>query len=176
MVLQTNFNLSVSFSKTGAIEVSVPSQYSNKLCGMCGNFRNVMDDDENMPDRSLKILEQKWNSASSYCQDPTVPSMCSEAEKLEYKSKMYCGVLLSQNGSFSLCSFSLNLSGLFKSCIFEMCATKGDHEAFCDALQTVEKFCTEVGISVTGWRNATNCCTSLKIVFLLHNKELELIC
>ncbi|KAK3534605.1 hypothetical protein QTP86_016752 [Hemibagrus guttatus] len=161
VVLQTNFNLSVSFAKTGALELSVPIQYSNKLCGMCGNFNNLMDDDKNMPDRSLvkdtQILGQKWKSASFYCQDPIVPSMCSESEKLEYADKMYCGVLLSQNGPFAKCSSSLDTSSLFRSCISEMCITKGDHEAFCNVLQAVEKSCSEVGISVTGWRNATHC-------------------
>ncbi|XP_058273847.1 MAM and LDL-receptor class A domain-containing protein 2 isoform X6 [Hemibagrus wyckioides] len=161
VVLQTNFNLSVSFAKTGALEVSVPIQYSNKLCGMCGNFNNLMDDDKNMPDRSLvkdtQILGQKWKSASFYCQDPIVPSMCSESEKLEYADKLYCGVLLSQNGPFAKCSSSLDTSSLFRNCISEMCTTKGDHEAFCDVLQAVEMSCSEVGISVTGWRNATHC-------------------
>lgn len=167
MVLQTNFNLSVSFAKSGALQVTVPIQYSNKLCGMCGNFNNVMDDDKNIPDRSLvkdtQIMGQKYKSANSFCQEPTVPSVCSESEKTEYASKIYCGVLLSQKGPFSKCSSSLDTSSLFRSCIFEMCTTKGYQEAFCDVLQAVEKSCSEVGISVTGWRNATHCCMSLNI-------------
>ncbi|XP_053507428.1 MAM and LDL-receptor class A domain-containing protein 1 isoform X2 [Ictalurus furcatus] len=164
VVLQTNFNLSVSFAKSGALQVTVPIQYSNKLCGMCGNFNNVMDDDKNIPDRSLvkdtQIMGQKWKSANSFCQEPTVPSVCSESEKTEYASKIYCGVLLSQKGPFSKCSSSLDTSSLFRSCIFEMCTTKGYQEAFCDVLQAVEKSCSEVGISVTGWRNATRCSLS----------------
>lgn len=167
-MLQTNFNLSISFAMSGALHVTVPIQYSDKLCGMCGNFNTVMDDDKNMPDISLvkdtQILGQKfW--ANSLCQEPIVSGMCSESEKLEYASKMYCGVLMSQNGPFSKCSSSLDTSSLFRSCISEMCTAKGDHEAFCNVLQAVEKSCSEVGISVTGWRNATNCCTSLSIFF-----------
>lgn len=174
MVLQTNFNLLISFAISGALQVTVPIQYSDKLCGMCGNFNNVMDDDKNMLDRSLvkdtQILGQKWKSANSLCQEPIVSGMCSESEKLEYASKMYCGVLLSQNGPFSRCSSSLDTSSLFRSCISEMCTTKGDHEAFCDVLQAVEKSCNEVGISVTGWRNATNCSTSL-IIFISSSSQ-----
>ncbi|MCI4390787.1 hypothetical protein PGIGA_G00126870 [Pangasianodon gigas] len=161
VVLQTNFNLSISFATSGALQVTVPIQYSDKLCGMCGNFNSVMDDDKNMSGRSLvkdtQILGQKWKSANSLCQEAIVPSMCSESEKLEYASNMYCGVLLSQNGPFSKCSSSLDTSSLFRSCISEMCTTKGDHKAFCDVLQAVEKSCSEAGISVTGWRNATHC-------------------
>lgn len=164
VVLQTNFNLSLAFAESGALQVTVPIQYSDKLCGMCGNFNNVMEDDKNMPDRSLvKDIQNQRQSASFLCQDPIVPSMCSESEKLEYASKMYCGVLLSQNGPFSKCSSFLDTKGLFRSCISEMCTTKGDHEAFCIVLQAVEKSCSEVGISVSGWRNASHCCTSLNI-------------
>ncbi|XP_047662628.1 MAM and LDL-receptor class A domain-containing protein 1 isoform X2 [Tachysurus fulvidraco] len=161
IVLQTNFNLSVSFFKTGAVEVTVPIQYSDKLCGMCGNFNNLMDDDKNIPGGSsvedTQILGQTRKSDSFYCQDPIVSSGCSESEKLEYTSRMYCGVLLSQNGPFSKCSSSLDTSVLFQSCMSEMCTTKGDHEALCDVMQAVEMSCSEVGISVTGWRNATHC-------------------
>ncbi|XP_060761381.1 MAM and LDL-receptor class A domain-containing protein 1-like [Neoarius graeffei] len=147
-MLQTNFNLSISFAMSGALHVTVPIQYSDKLCGMCGNFNTVMDDDKNMPDISLikdtQILGQKfW--ANSLCQEPIVSGMCSESEKLEYASKMYCGVLMSQNGPFSKCSSSLDTSSLFRSCISEMCTAKGDHEAFCNVLQAVEKSCSERG-------------------------------
>lgn len=162
MLLQTNFNLSISFDKSGALQVTIPIQYSDKLCGMCGNFNSIRDDDKDMPDRSLvKDTQNLRQKASSLCQELTVPSMCSESEKLEYESKIYCGVLLSQNGPFSKCSSFLDTSVFFRSCVSEMCTNKGDREAFCNALQAVEKSCSEVGISVTGWRNASHCCTSL---------------
>ncbi|XP_046731765.1 MAM and LDL-receptor class A domain-containing protein 1 isoform X3 [Silurus meridionalis] len=160
VVLQTNFNLSISFAKSGALQLTVPMQYSDKLCGMCGNFNNIMDDDKNMPGSSLvkdtHILGQKWKSANPLCQEPIVPNFCSESEELHYASEVYCGVLLSQNGPFSECSSSLDNSNFYRSCISEMCTTY-DPEAFCDIFQAIEKSCSEVGISVTGWRNATNC-------------------
>lgn len=175
-MLQTNFNLSVSFFKTGAVEVTVPIQYSDKLCGMCGNFNNLMDDDKNTTGgfsvKDTKILGQTWKSDSFYCQDPIVSSGCSESEKLEYTSKIYCGILLSQNGPFSKCSSSLDTSSLFQSCISEMCTTKGDHEAFCDVLQAVEKSCSEVGISVTAWRNATHCCMFLSSFYIIKKTNI----
>lgn len=162
VVLQTNFNLSISFAKSGALQVTVPIQYSDKLCGICGNFNNVMDDDKDMPDRSLvKSTQNLGQNVRSPCQEPIVPIMCSESEKLGYATKMYCGVLLSQNGPFSECSSVLDTSSLFRSCISEMCTTAGDHDTFCNVLQAIEKSCSEVGISVTGWRNATHCCMSL---------------
>lgn len=162
VVLQTNFNLSISFAKSGALHVTVPSKYSDKLCGMCGNFNNVMDDDKNMPERSqVKDTQNLGQNTRILCQEPIVPNMCLESERQEYASKMYCGVLLSQNGPFSQCSSFLDTLVLFKSCILEMCTNKGDHEAFCNVLQAVEKACSEVGISASGWRNATHCCMSL---------------
>lgn len=174
--LQTNFNLSISFANSGALQVTVPIQYSGKLSGMCGNYNNVMDDDKNMPDESLvkdtQNQEQKWKSDHFLCQEPIIPSMCTESEKLEYASKMYCGILLSHNSPFSTCYSFLDTSSLFNSCISEMCTIKGDHEAFCNVLQAVEKSCNEVGISVTGWRNATHCGMSHNILFFLYYTNL----
>ncbi|KAM9439245.1 uncharacterized protein Hap1MRO34_026562 [Clarias gariepinus] len=158
VMLQTNFNLSISFAKSGALQVTIPSQYSDKLCGMCGNFNNVMDDDKNMPDKYLVKDTQIPGQRPNYpCQDPTVQSMCTEMEEMEYSNKMFCGVLLSQNGPFSECSSFLDTSSLFRSCISKMCITKGDRDVFCDVLKAVEKSCSEVGFFVTGWRTATHC-------------------
>lgn len=171
-MLQTNFNLSISFAKSGALQVTIPSQYSDKLCGMCGNFNNVMDDDKNMPDKYLVKDTQIPGQRPNYpCQDPTVQSMCTEMEEMEYSNKMFCGVLLSQNGPFSECSSFLDTSSLFRSCISKMCITKGDRDVFCDVLKAVEKSCSEVGFFVTGWRTATHCCMSLNILLFFISKK-----
>ncbi|XP_037386876.1 zonadhesin isoform X4 [Pygocentrus nattereri] len=159
--LQTHFNLSVSYAKSGALHVTVPNQFSDKLCGMCGNFNHVMDDDHKMVNGSLaengQVLGQSWKSADPPCEEPTTPSMCSEAEQLEYASEAYCGVLLSPHGPFSECPSALGAVSFFRSCVFEMCSTQGDPETFCDVLQAFAKTCNDAGIPVTGWRNATYC-------------------
>ncbi|XP_036411853.1 zonadhesin [Colossoma macropomum] len=159
--LQTHFNLSVSYARSGALHVTVPNQFSDKLCGMCGNFNHMMDDDHKMVNGSLaenaQALGQSWKSEEPPCEEPTMPSMCSEAEKLEYASKAYCGILLSPHGPFSECSSALGAVSFFRSCVFEMCSTQGDPETFCDVLQAFAKTCSDAGIPVTGWRNATYC-------------------
>lgn len=163
--LQTNFNLSVSFARSGIIQVTVPNQFSDKLCGMCGNFNHMMDDDYKMPDGSLaedaQTLGQSWKSEDPQCQEPIQTTMCSEAEKLEYTSEAYCGILLSHHGPFSECSSALGAASIFRSCVFELCSTQGDPEAFCDVLQAFAKTCSEAGTPVPGWRNATFCRMSL---------------
>ncbi|KAL7850999.1 hypothetical protein AOLI_G00213550 [Acnodon oligacanthus] len=159
--LQTHFNLSVSYAKSGTLHVTVPNQFSDKLCGMCGNFNHVMDDDHKMVDGSLaenaQALEQSWKSEEPPCEEPTKPNMCSEAKKLEYASEAYCGILLSPHGPFSECSSALGAVSFFRSCVFEMCSTQGDPETSCDVLQAFAKTCNDAGIPVTGWRNATYC-------------------
>ncbi|KAL6468240.1 hypothetical protein MHYP_G00239170 [Metynnis hypsauchen] len=174
--LQTHFNLSVSYAKSGTLHVTVPNHFSDKLCGMCGNFNHVMDDDHKIVDGSLaenaQVLGQSWKSEDPPCEEPTKPSMCSEAEKLEYASEAYCGVLLSPHGPFSECSSALGAVSFFRSCVFEMCSTQGDPETFCDILQAFAKTCNDAGIPGTGWRNATYCRTSFKTFYtiIIHNQ------
>ncbi|KAI4880211.1 hypothetical protein NFI96_003064 [Prochilodus magdalenae] len=159
--LQTDYNLLVSYTSSGKLRVTVPSQFTGKLCGMCGNFNHRRDDDHKLLDGSLteniQVLGQSWQSEDPPCQESTKPSTCSEAEQLAYASEGYCGVLLSHSGTFSECSSSLGAVDFFQSCVYEMCSTRGDPGTYCDVLQAFAKSCNQAGIPVTGWRNATSC-------------------
>ncbi|XP_066508130.1 MAM and LDL-receptor class A domain-containing protein 1-like [Hoplias malabaricus] len=154
--LQTYFNLTVSYARSGSLQVTVPDQYSGKLCGMCGNFNKAMDNNSQLME-DVQALGLIWKAGDPPCEEPVKPSLCTEAEKLEYSSEAYCGILLSHPSPFSQCSTALGAKSFFQSCVFEMCSTRGDPETFCDVLQAFAKTCSEAGVPIFGWRNATYC-------------------
>ncbi|XP_051727352.1 MAM and LDL-receptor class A domain-containing protein 1-like isoform X7 [Ctenopharyngodon idella] len=155
LVLQTDFKLSVFYMGSGAVQVIVPSHYSNRICGMCGNFNKETEDDFKIPDGSF--VQDANVVGQSVCEEPTLPRVCTDAEEQQYASEVYCGLLTSRQGLFSACSSVLNADSFFQSCMFDMCTTHGDPAALCDTIEAFSAICDKVGISVAVWRNSTFC-------------------
>ncbi|XP_028831721.1 zonadhesin isoform X2 [Denticeps clupeoides] len=161
VVLETDFMLSVSLHASGKVQVNAPQWYLNNLCGLCGNFNHVKEDDYQRPDGSMAedvwSLGESWRSIDASCHLPFQPSSCSLPEEHEYASEPYCGILLSEHGPFADCSVVLSFKSYFSSCISDMCANNGDPVTFCNLLQTYADTCRKVGISIPAWRNSTFC-------------------
>ncbi|XP_051984548.1 zonadhesin [Xyrauchen texanus] len=161
VVLHTHFKLSVFYMQSGAVQVMVPSHYSNRTCGMCGNFNQVTEDDFRAPGGSLvrdaHVLGHSWLATDAVCEEPTMPRVCSETEELEYASEVYCGVLTSKQGPFSECLSVLNAESFVRSCMFDLCTSHKEAEAVCYAIQAFSDACNKVGITVPAWRNSTFC-------------------
>ncbi|KAF7648840.1 hypothetical protein LDENG_00151050 [Lucifuga dentata] len=163
VVLQTNFGLSVSYDSTGAVHVTLPSLYSDKVCGLCGNFNHLRGDDNHRPDGSnasdATALAESWQTQEtmSTCEAILIPHQCDQAEEAEYASELYCGGLLSMTGPFSGCLTVLEAESYFRSCVAGMCSSHGDPAVLCETLQMYADTCQEAGVTVPIWRNSTFC-------------------
>ncbi|XP_071398227.1 zonadhesin [Centroberyx affinis] len=162
VVVETSFDLFVSYDSAGAVHVTVPDTYSSKVCGMCGNFNNRGDDDYLMPDGSdapdAVALAESWRTeGAASCETILIPHQCDPQEEAEYASEPYCGGLLSGTGPFSSCLSVLGAESYFRSCVVGMCTTHGDPAVLCETLQGYTDICQEAGVVVPAWRNSTLC-------------------
>lgn len=162
VVLETDFDLHISYDNSGAVHVTVPASYSGQTCGMCGNFNNRKDDDYLTPDGShapdATALAQSWQTeGTSSCEIAVVPHQCDTQEMAEYSSEPYCGGLLSGSGPFSGCLSVLGAESYFRSCVAGMCAAHGDVAVLCETLQAYADLCQEAGVIVPAWRNSSLC-------------------
>ncbi|XP_078472604.1 IgGFc-binding protein-like isoform X10 [Lampetra planeri] len=164
VVLETDFNLVVRFDGNHHVEIFVPGEYTGELCGICGNFNGDGSDDNLKPDGSAAAssseLGNSWrvfNSSDDDCQDDTgeIPP-CDENDKNLYESDAFCGIITDPEGAFKECHAVLPPQGLFDNCVFDLCATDGDHGSLCQALQAYADQCAQAGVIVT-WRNNTFC-------------------
>uniref|UniRef100_S4R6Z7 VWFD domain-containing protein n=1 Tax=Petromyzon marinus TaxID=7757 RepID=S4R6Z7_PETMA len=164
VVLETDFNLVVRFDGNHHVEIVVPGEYAGQLCGICGNFNGDGSDDNLKPDGSAAAssseLGNSWrvfNSSDDDCQDDTgeIPP-CDENDKNLYESDTFCGIITDPEGAFKECHAVLPPQVFFDNCVFDLCATGGDHGSLCQALQAYADQCAQAGVIVT-WRNNTFC-------------------
>ncbi|XP_064848656.1 zonadhesin-like isoform X2 [Oncorhynchus masou masou] len=159
VTVETNFNLFVSYDDAGAVHITVPVSYSGKVCGLCGNFNHLRDDDYQTPGSSeaedSATFGQNWQSEA--CDLTVLPLECQPTEEAEYASEPYCGSLVSRHGPFSGCQSVLGAETYFRSCVAEMCGADGDPEVLCEALQSYSDMCLKAGVLVPAWRTSTMC-------------------
>ncbi|XP_030581933.1 MAM and LDL-receptor class A domain-containing protein 1-like [Archocentrus centrarchus] len=160
IVLDSTFGLTVSFDKAGAVHVTLPSTYSDKVCGMCGNFNHLKEDDFHNPNaQNVTALVESWQTGktASSCEAILLPHQCDPLEKAEYASELYCGGLFSTTGPFDDCLSVVQAESYFRSCVFGMCSTHGDPAVLCETLQIYSDVCSKAGIAVSMLRNSTFC-------------------
>ncbi|XP_074544748.1 zonadhesin [Halichoeres trimaculatus] len=161
--LRTTFGLLVSYDTAGAIHVTLPSKFSDEVCGLCGNFNHLREDDFTMPDGTnagdATALAESWQvgQTSSSCEAMLVPYPCNSLEMAEYASEMQCGSLLSSTGPFASCHAVVGSEGYFRGCVASMCSTFGDPMVLCETLEAYAGICQEAGVSLPLWRNSSLC-------------------
>ncbi|NWV41400.1 FCGBP protein, partial [Grantiella picta] len=163
IVLETDFNLRVSYDTDHSVEVKVPTIYFNLTCGMCGNFNNRRDDEYMMPNGQQAAdsneLGESWQVPDSdpSCGVPVPSPPCSAEEEKLYQSDQFCGILTTRPSSFERCHGVINPQDYFDTCLYDLCALNGGQEFLCAALEAYADACQAAGVTLLPWRNATFC-------------------
>ncbi|KAJ3594687.1 hypothetical protein NHX12_003994 [Muraenolepis orangiensis] len=163
VTVETDEKVLVSYDNAGAVHVKLPALYAGKVCGMCGNFNSLMEDDNRRPDGSespdATDLARSWQTGehTAPCDTILVPHMCDPLQEDSYRSLEFCGELLSSTGPFSRCLSILGVESYYRSCVAGMCAAHGDLAIMCRTLQSYADICYDAGVAVPSWRNATMC-------------------
>ncbi|KFQ64136.1 IgGFc-binding protein, partial [Phaethon lepturus] len=162
-VVMTDFGLRVKFDGNHRVEVTLPSTFGQKVCGMCGNYNGMAADDFLNPGGMLEpdstSLGNSWQvSNDSSCSAGPLPTpACNETDKQVIASSHFCGLLTDTSGPFQMCHAVLNPSGYFDTCLYDLCELGLDHEALCNSLQSYTDACQSLGVKTPVWRNTTFC-------------------
>ncbi|XP_011369989.1 zonadhesin [Pteropus vampyrus] len=163
ILLNTDFGLRVRYDGNHLVEVTVPSSYAGRLCGLCGNYNNNSLDDNLKPDKkaanSSMQLGIAWKS-DEYSEPGCFiaggkPLRCQGKKKTNIWKKN-CDILINPLGPFSQCHRVVPPHSSFNSCVHGQCGTKGDALTLCRSLQAYASLCTQAG-QTPAWRNSTFC-------------------
>ncbi|XP_051901395.1 IgGFc-binding protein [Pristis pectinata] len=161
-VLETDFGLEVSYEWNWYLTVTLTSSHFRSVCGLCGNFNGVKEDDVTFPNgtrapstvewaRSWKVPDHDpfcWDYCRGYC--PT----CSDADRALYGGPQFCGML---EEVFKGCHPKVDHRPFVDSCIYDVCLNQGSRKLLCQALEAYASECQKGGVTVKGWRAKTSC-------------------
>ncbi|XP_042300514.1 zonadhesin-like, partial [Sceloporus undulatus] len=160
-VVSTDFGLRVKFDGDHQVEVTLPSTYKGKVCGLCGNYNDNPADDfhnprgEQEPDSTS--LGNSWLVSNLTNCSSGLDPVCSESVMEAAQSSRFCGLITDATGPFRHCYGTLDPTGHFTSCVYDQCALPQDPGSLCRNLQSYADACKSHGIHVELWRNATFC-------------------
>ncbi|CAM2119229.1 unnamed protein product [Caretta caretta] len=163
VMVSTDFGLTVKFDGNHRVEVTLPSSFKEKVCGMCGNYNGNAADDFLNPDGVLEpdstSLGNSWQvSNHSSCPPGTGHDpVCDESDKQIIASSAFCGLLTDVNGPFKKCHGVLDPTIYFSSCVYDQCELQMDPDSLCKSLQSYADACRSRGAEIDAWRNATFC-------------------
>lgn len=164
-IIKTDFSVTVTYDWDNYVAVTIPSTYTNAVGGLCGNYNKNPNDDFNMKDgKPAPNAVQFGNSwkvgdvagCSPECTG-TCP-LCSEAQKQQYKTEKYCGLINKPNGPFSQCYSVVDPTPFLNNCIFDACQYQGHPWSFCNAIGLYVAACQAAGVKLQEWRSFSFCC------------------
>ncbi|XP_043926711.1 IgGFc-binding protein-like [Protopterus annectens] len=173
-MVMTSFGLRVKYDGNQRAEVTLPSTFQGKVCGMCGNYNSIRNDDFLNPDGkpepdsvSLGNSWQVYNDTSCTPGHVHNPN-CTVSEQQIIESNSYCGIITDTNGPFRQCHSVIDPKDYFDDCAYDLCELNMDTGALCSNLQAYADACQSEGVTIRPWRNetfcATSCITSFKTV------------
>ncbi|XP_028419520.1 zonadhesin, like [Perca flavescens] len=162
-LLDTNFGLQVKFDGVHHLEITVPGEYYNKLCGMCGNYNHNSSDDNLMPNKkpAKDVIElgNSWKSdgdSDPGCQPDTRPDVhpnCTAEEEKRFEAQC-AEVILSDR--FKPCHSFVPPEAFLGNCVYDMCEYDGMQATLCDNVEAYAQACQSAGVTIS-WRNNTFC-------------------
>ncbi|XP_004399188.1 PREDICTED: zonadhesin [Odobenus rosmarus divergens] len=163
--LQTVFGLRVRWDGDQQLYMSVPSTYSRKLCGFCGNYDGDGSNDNQKPDGSpaqdVEELGKSWQTAGGEdkeCQrNPTNPPSCNRGFLNSLSALEVCGRLVNTHGAFEACLPHLEASLFLKNCVFDMCKFQRLQSVLCAHMAALTEICQDAGYAVKPWRGPQFC-------------------
>ncbi|XP_067306883.1 IgGFc-binding protein [Pseudorasbora parva] len=166
-VLKTNFGLQVTFDWSSVASVTLSKNYSGAVCGLCGNFNGVVQDDFTMRNSMIapnaSSLGQSWQvAATPECSsDDCIGIGCSICPEIQRENaRRYCEIITTQTGPFRECHALIDPGSYIEDCIFDTCHFQGHQAVLCDAVAAYASACQSQSVTVHQWRNATFCSPS----------------
>uniref|UniRef100_H2QGB7 Fc gamma binding protein n=1 Tax=Pan troglodytes TaxID=9598 RepID=H2QGB7_PANTR len=173
VVIETDFGLRVAYDLVYYVRVTVPGNYYQQMCGLCGNYNGDPKDDFQKPNGSqagnANEFGNSWEEVvpDSPCLPPTPcppgsegcnsSGECPPELEKKYQKEEFCGLLSSPTGPLSSCHKLVDPQGPLEDCVFDLCLGGGNLSILCSNIHAYVSACQAAGGHVEPWRNETFC-------------------
>ncbi|XP_065327649.1 IgGFc-binding protein-like [Pelmatolapia mariae] len=161
ILVSTNFGLSVTYNGYSAVFISVPPNYREKICGLCGNFNGNPNDDFHTPSGTIVTSPDEfgraWKVPGNYTCNDGCGSSCPQCTN-EQPARDQCEVIQASDGPFSFCHEEVDPAPYFNDCVFDVCLSGNQgHDLLCSATESYVSACQSANVRIYPWRENTTC-------------------
>lgn len=168
VAISTDFGLLVTYDAYSYVTISVPYDYQNATCGLCGNYNLHPEDD--FRSISGEILSSDVDFANSWkvdgdtdpqCHDVRCTGLacavCTSSEMSLYSDTNHCGILGDVSGPFASCHSVFSPQTYIENCVYDLCLGGGYQPILCQALNVYSAQCQQQGVQLGQWRQPGFC-------------------
>uniref|UniRef100_A0A8C1LK91 Alpha-tectorin-like n=1 Tax=Cyprinus carpio TaxID=7962 RepID=A0A8C1LK91_CYPCA len=168
LAISTDFGLLVTYDAYSYVTISVPYDYQNATCGLCGNYNLHPEDD--FRSISGEILSSDVDFANSWkvegdpdpeCHDVRCTGLgcavCTANEMSLYSDTNHCGILGDVSGPFASCHSVFSPQTYIENCVYDLCLGGGYQPILCQALNVYSAQCQQQGVQLGHWRQPGFC-------------------
>lgn len=160
IIVETNIGVKILWDGKSYLQVQTPVKYTNKLCGLCGNFNGISRDDLitrrgiNVTDKEVGKFANSWRVGGiKACTRPRENVM--KKRPCTHKRMTSCRAIKNSD-VFGACDSRLNPHYYFEACRMDMCECP-EGNCYCDSFAAYARECQRLGVSLPNWRQNTNC-------------------
>ncbi|NIG61135.1 IgGFc-binding protein [Pontoporia blainvillei] len=170
VVIETDFGLRVAYDLMYNVRVTIPGNYYQQLCGLCGNYNGDPKDDFQKPNGSQAGSSHEFGSSweeavpGSPCLPTCKPGESCDTEleckpelQEKYEQQQFCGLLTSPTGPLAACHKLVDPQGPLKDCVFDLCVGGGNESILCSNVHAYVSACQAAGGHVEPWRTESFC-------------------
>lgn len=156
----------MSYDWNNHLRVTVPNDFSDSLCGLCGNYNGDPSDDFQTPDGdlapSVAALGKSWavEDEDQFCWHDCIGGCrpCAASIARKYKEEASCGLIAKvSDGPFSQCHTKVDPTVYLDNCVYDLCHSDGYRKALCEALKAYADACQLEGVRIGEWRQLARC-------------------
>ncbi|XP_074859171.1 von Willebrand factor isoform X2 [Carettochelys insculpta] len=152
-------DLQIDWDGRGKLVVKLSPVYTDRICGLCGNYNGNEGDDFQTPSGLVEALVEDFGNAwklNGDCQD--LLKQDSDPCSLNPRSAKYagdsCAILMSS--VFEPCHHEVSPSPYLKNCRYDVCSCSDGKDCLCAAVSTYATACARKGILIE-WREPDFC-------------------
>ncbi|KAJ8042856.1 IgGFc-binding protein [Holothuria leucospilota] len=174
-ILKTNFGLVVRLDDAHDADITLPVRFSNKVCGICGNFDGIRGNECHYPDGTsmeLRNEECKDNFTQQFIHNTTdTPppyrehikplTSCGEGSALFAIADDQCSILTDPSGPLAACHPFVSPDFYYETCIFDLCQLLPSSYMLCESVEAYVLECSHFTggtVEVGPWRDVTEEC------------------
>ncbi|XP_043943406.1 von Willebrand factor [Protopterus annectens] len=159
-ILLLGNGVTITWDKAAMVTVHLKGKYRDKVCGLCGNFDGIQNNDMMSSQNQLQAVPSDFGNSwkvHAQCADAEMATPpCADNMMKQMQVENACNILRSD--TFKECKGVVNPEPYWDICVYDTCACEsiGDCACFCDALAAYAYECAQQGVPVH-WRSSSLC-------------------